>query len=144
DREIVRYMSGRRGLYAEICLAPGYQRDLIGHLWSTKLSRCRYSRLRPQPPDHPPLRLGGFKRMVQSPDQAHYRMIAKRVLDGAVVTFLGAGVNLCGQPESGVWAQGRHLPSGAQLTEPLADQFGFPDTKERTNLLRVSEYIDVM
>jgi len=82
--------------------------------------------------------------MVQSPDQAHYRMIAKRVLDGAVVPFLGAGVNLCGQPESRVWAQGRHLPSGAQLAEHLADQFGFPDTKDRTNLLRVSEYIDVM
>jgi hypothetical protein len=76
--------------------------------------------------------------MVQSPDEAHYRMIAKRILDGAVVPFLGAGVNLSGQPESGVWPQGRHLPSGAQLAEHLADQFGFPDTKDRTNLLRVS------
>jgi hypothetical protein len=82
--------------------------------------------------------------MVQSPDEAHFRMIAKRILDGAVVPFLGAGVNLCGRPPSVGWAQGQYLPSGIQLAEHLADHFGFADTKHRTNLLRVSEYIDVM
>ncbi len=82
--------------------------------------------------------------MVQSPDDAHYRMIARRILDGAVVPFLGAGVNQCGRPESGISARGRYLPSGTQLAEQLADYFGLPDTQDRTNLLRVSEYIDVM
>jgi hypothetical protein len=42
--------------------------------------------------------------MVQSPNEAHYRMIAHRILEGAVVPFLGAGVNLCGRPESASWA----------------------------------------
>ena len=38
--------------------------------------------------------------MAQSPDEAHYRMIADRILAGAVVPFLGAGVNLTGRSES--------------------------------------------
>ncbi len=82
--------------------------------------------------------------MVQSPDEAHYRMIAKRILDGAVVPFLGAGVNLCGLPASAEWSRGRYLPSGAQLAEYLAERVGFAEKKGRKNLLRVSEYIDVM
>jgi SIR2-like domain len=81
--------------------------------------------------------------MIQSPDEAHYRMIANRILAGKVVPFLGAGVNLCGRPESAPWARGQYLPSGAELAMYLAQRFDYPN-EDTTNLLRVSQYIDVM
>ena len=81
--------------------------------------------------------------MVQSPDEAHYRMIAKRILDGAVVPFLGAGVNLCGRPAEAPWARGQYLPSGAELSAYLARQVDYP-FDDTTDLLRVSQYVDVM
>jgi hypothetical protein len=82
--------------------------------------------------------------MVQSPDEAHYRLIAQRILDGAVVPFLGAGVNLCGRPAGVPWQRGRYLPSGAELATYLAIENGFPQDDDRTNLLRVSQYVEVM
>jgi SIR2-like protein len=81
--------------------------------------------------------------MVQSPDEAHYRMIAHRILDGAVVPFLGAGVNLCGRPDSVSWAVGRYLPSGSELAAYLAQRADYP-FEDTTNLLRVSQYFEVM
>ena len=81
--------------------------------------------------------------MVQSPDEAHYRMIAKRILDGAVVPFLGAGVNLCGRPDHTPWARGQYLPNGAELATHLARQVEYP-FDDKTDLLRVSQYVDVM
>jgi hypothetical protein len=81
--------------------------------------------------------------MVQSPDEAHYRRIAKRILDGAIVPFLGAGVNLCGRPEKTSWARGQYLPNGAELAKYLAGQVVYPFADE-TDLLRVSQYVDVM
>jgi hypothetical protein len=86
--------------------------------------------------------------MIQSPDEAHYRMIAHRILAGAVVPFLGAGVNLCGRPEPapwkpGPWAPGEYLPSGAELAAYLAQRVDYP-YDDITNLLRVSQYVDVM
>jgi hypothetical protein len=81
--------------------------------------------------------------MVQSPDEAHYRMIADRVLNGAVVPFLGAGVNLCGRPDSATFALGQYLPSGSELAAHLASQLDYPYT-DRTDLLRVSQYVDVI
>ena len=81
--------------------------------------------------------------MVQSATEPHYRMLAKKILAGAVVPFLGAGVNLCGRPESARFMPGQYLPSGAELAEYLAKRvdYPYPDT---TNLLRVSQYLDVM
>src|SRR5512144_1489952 len=58
--------------------------------------------------------------MSQVPDDKHYRMIAKLLVGGAVVPFLGAGVNLCGRPESVEWKVGRFLPSGGELAAYLA------------------------
>jgi hypothetical protein len=82
--------------------------------------------------------------MAQSPDETHYEMIADRILDGAVVPFLGAGVNLCGRPDSESWQVGRYLPSGSELAAYLASKVsGFPG-KDRTDLLRVSQYVDVI
>jgi len=81
--------------------------------------------------------------MIQAPDEPHYRMVAQRILAGKVVPFLGAGVNLCGRPESVAWARGEYLPSGAELAEYLSKRLGYP-YQDTTNLLRVSQYVDVM
>jgi hypothetical protein len=81
--------------------------------------------------------------MAQSPDEAHYEMIADRILAGAVVPFLGAGVDLCGRPDSESWKLGRYLPSGSELAAYLASKGRYP-YKDRTDLLRVSQYFDVM
>src|SRR4249919_2025564 len=89
----------------------------------------------------PPLRRS--RRMVQLPDEAHFRIVARKILAGAVVPFLGAGVNLCGRPESVSWQVGRYLPSGTELATYLASGNDYPG-EDRTDLLRVSQYVDVM
>jgi hypothetical protein len=81
--------------------------------------------------------------MPESPDEAHYRMIAQRILAGAVVLFLGAGVNLCGRPDSASFELGHYLPSGSELAAYLAGHVGYPYA-DRTDLLRVSQFVDVM
>ena len=82
--------------------------------------------------------------MVQSPDEAHYRMIAHRILDGAVVPFLGAGVNLCGRPEACAVGP-RSVPAERRRARgvPCPAQVDYP-FEDKTNLLRVSQYVDVM
>jgi SIR2-like domain len=81
--------------------------------------------------------------MAQSPNEAHYRLIADRILDGAVVPFLGAGVNLCGRPDSMKFELGHYLPSGSELASYLARHVKYP-YQDRDDLLRVSQYVDVM
>ena len=82
--------------------------------------------------------------MTQAPDHEHFQMVANRLLAGAVVPFLGAGVNLCGRPDATTWERGRYLPSGGELAAHLATGIGltypYPDTSD---LLRVSQYVDV-
>ena len=82
--------------------------------------------------------------MAQTPDGEHFQMVANRLLAGGVVPFLGAGVNLCGRPNTVHWEQGRYLPSGAELAAYLATaagvQYPYADTSD---LLRVSQYVDV-
>src|SRR5512144_2769325 len=80
--------------------------------------------------------------MSQAPDDEHYRMIAKLLVGGAVVPFLGAGVNRCGRPERTAWKLGECLPSGSELAEYLAREVDYP-YQDRTDLLRVSQYVDV-
>ena len=81
--------------------------------------------------------------MAQPPDE-HYAMIADRILAGAVVPFLGAGVNLCGRSESDAFEFGRQLlPSGHELAAYLAKRGHYTGT-DRTDLLRVSQYVAIM
>jgi hypothetical protein len=81
--------------------------------------------------------------MPQAPDDEHYRLLAKRMLAGAVVPFLGAGVNLCGRPaQPSPWRPGHHLPSGRELSEYLAAEMDYP-YPDSGDLLRVSQYVDV-
>jgi hypothetical protein len=74
---------------------------------------------------------------------AHYKTVIKAIADGRVVPFLGAGVNLCGRPEGEAWQRGQYLPSGGELSEYLADNFGYPASDKR-DLVRVSQYIAVV
>ena len=95
----------------------------------------------------------GVSPLAQPPDNEHYRMLVSRLLSGAVVPFLGAGVNLCGRPESTPWPDvgdpgaghpqyGRYLPSGKELATHLAQSIGYP-YEDSSDLLRVSQYVDV-
>src|ERR1017187_8827118 len=70
----------------------------------------------------------------------HYERVANRLLEGAVVPFLGAGVNLCDRPPGFEWApdQKEFLPRGSELADFLARQFVYPGTGR--DLLQVSMY----
>jgi SIR2-like domain/TIR domain len=83
-------------------------------------------------------------RAGRPPDEAHYRIVADRILAGAVVPFLGEGVNLCGRPDSVSWQVGHpYLPSMSELAAHLARESGYP-FKDRTDLMRVSQWVDVL
>src|SRR5215510_11809744 len=79
-----------------------------------------------------------------SPPDSHYTMVVKALVDGRIVPFLGAGVNLCGRPPRIKWKHGQaqYLPSGGELSTYLVKEFDYP-AKDRRNLLRVSQYIEV-
>jgi hypothetical protein len=81
--------------------------------------------------------------MAQSRNEAHYELIADRILAGAVVPFLGAGVNLCGRPDWEEWQVGRYLPSSSELAAYLA-RIGHYPYKDSTDLLRVSQYVAII
>ncbi len=74
---------------------------------------------------------------------SHYELVVRRFLDGRIVPFLGAGVNLCGRPEKTAWKQGQYLPSGGELAAHLAENFRYP-LADKNDLLRVSQYVDIM
>jgi len=70
---------------------------------------------------------------------AHCRMIALAFAYGEVVPFLGAGVNLSGRPKGQPWEPGKSLPSGAELSQWLAERSGYP-LPDADNLVRVAQY----
>jgi hypothetical protein len=82
---------------------------------------------------------------VSPPDRElprHLRTVARALLRGDVVPVLGAGANLCDrEPEEG-WTRGSNLPSGAELSRWLADEFEC-EVPDRGDLVRVSQYADV-
>ena len=80
---------------------------------------------------------------TSSPLDQHYTMVVKAILDGRVVPFLGAGVNLCGRPQEAAWQLGQYLPSGVELSTYLVKEFDYP-MSEIADLLRVSQYVAVM
>ncbi len=71
----------------------------------------------------------------------HYFLVAKRILEGEVVPFLGAGANLCGRPDGTPWAEGGNfLPDALELASTLAAEVGYPDPEDR-DLKRISQYV---
>lgn len=77
------------------------------------------------------------------PLESHYENVAEAFMEGEVVPFLGAGVNLMERPEGLSWKQGEFLPNGRELAEYLADHFKYKEAEERQDLNRVSQYVAV-
>jgi hypothetical protein len=73
------------------------------------------------------------------PDESHFRRLAGHMLDGNVVPFLGAGVNMWGRV-SGQPPAEPSLPNGTELARQLAPA-DWP--ADRLDLLRVSQYVDL-
>jgi hypothetical protein len=82
---------------------------------------------------------------VTEPLDSHLSLITNAIVDGRVVPFLGAGVNLCGRPPRLPWSADTpgYLPSGGELATYLASRFGYPADEPR-DLARVSQYVSVM
>jgi hypothetical protein len=74
---------------------------------------------------------------------AHCRIVTRRLREGRVIPFLGAGVNLCGRPQSADWQQTGWLPSGQELATYLAESYAYPPD-EGNDLLRVSQYVQAV
>ncbi len=86
----------------------------------------------------------------------HYQAIRKPLLQGRVIPFLGAGVNLVGRPTEPdptdpegkrtrlVPFAGKYLPNGDELTRHLVEKCRWPAEDKDVNLMRVSQYASVM
>jgi hypothetical protein len=74
-------------------------------------------------------------------DDDHFFLVAKRMLEGKVVPFLGAGANLCGRPEGQPFTKDEYLPNAGELAATLAAQVRYPDPDDR-DLMRISQYVD--
>ena len=83
---------------------------------------------------------------MPSPLDAHFKLVVKAILDGRLVPFLGAGFNVPGRPASSESWSGAcgFLPSGSELATFLAESFDYPDAMDRKNLVRVSQYVEVL
>ena len=89
---------------------------------------------RPQPPPAPrrPAPVGG-------PDELHYEEVAKLLgEEGALVTFLGPGVNTSDRVEA-VEGKAQALPDSEELATYLAEKFDFPS--EPADLAQVAQYV---
>jgi hypothetical protein len=76
----------------------------------------------------------------------HFKQVVRKMLNGIVVPLLGAGVNLSGRPPNFEYSgnQRDHLPSGRELAAYLAAEFDYPELANVDDLLRVSQFLEVM
>jgi hypothetical protein len=74
---------------------------------------------------------------------SHHDDVITALMQGELVPFLGAGVNLFGRQESEKYLPGQYLPSGKELATYLADAYKYPDS-DKYDLLRVTQYASVM
>jgi hypothetical protein len=72
----------------------------------------------------------------------HCQVLARRLAEGKVIPFLGAGANLCERPSGVSWQEGQYLPSGAELARHLAEVYAYPG-QDLSDLLRVAQYVDL-
>ncbi len=73
----------------------------------------------------------------------HYRAAINAMLEGRLVPFLGAGVNLCGRPARSAYvaSQRTFLPSGGELAQCLAERSARSDYLKKHDLAHVAEYV---
>lgn len=75
---------------------------------------------------------------------SHYNTVVAEMKRGKVIPFLGSGANLCGRPEGASFKPGgKYLPSGEELAQYLAENFGYQET-HALDLVRVAEYVALM
>jgi hypothetical protein len=74
---------------------------------------------------------------------AHCQVVWMRMLDGKMIPFLGAGVNLVDRPQGADWLHDEYLPSGSELSAYLARRYAFPGL-DSSDLGRVSQYVDLV
>ena len=72
----------------------------------------------------------------------HCQVVWRRLADGKVIPFLGAGASLVERPADVDWQQGGYLPSGSELAEYFAKSYRFPE-EGPLDLVRVSQYVDL-
>ena len=72
--------------------------------------------------------------------EAHCKVVRRRLIEGRVVPFLGAGASLCGRPLDVDPFRDPYLPSGPELATYLAGEFAYPQG-EAPDLVRVSQYV---
>ena len=71
----------------------------------------------------------------------HFEKVAHYLAEGELVPLLGAGVNVCDRSDAETYEYDRNLPSGKELSELLAAEYGYPTGREdRADLLRVAQY----
>ena len=71
----------------------------------------------------------------------HFDKVAHYLAEGELVPLLGAGVNVCDRTDAEVYEYDRNLPSGRELSELLATEYGYPAGRDdRADLLRVAQY----
>ena len=73
--------------------------------------------------------------------QRYCQIVCKRLEEGKVISFLGAGASLVDRPESAGWQSG-HLPTGSELAAHLAESYSFPE-EGPLDLLRVSQWVEL-
>ncbi len=74
-------------------------------------------------------------------DEHHFRRVARLIIEGKVVPFLGAGVNLVGRRPDEQFSLGRLLPSGAELAHYLAAAGALDEHQD--DLAKVSQNLAV-
>ncbi len=71
----------------------------------------------------------------------HFEKVAHYIAEGELVPLLGAGVNVCDRSDAETYEYDRNLPSGRELSELLAAEYGYPAGRDdRADLLRVAQY----
>jgi hypothetical protein len=76
---------------------------------------------------------------MQDVTDLHYHTVISAITSGRIVPFLGAGANLCDRPDGAPFElHGPYLPSGSELAQYLANNFGIPASPD---LARVAQYI---
>ena len=75
--------------------------------------------------------------------EEHFEKVAHYLAAGELVPLLGAGVNLCDRKDAEGYEYDRNLPSGPELSEVLASEYGYPAGRvDRTDLVRVAQYAE--
>jgi hypothetical protein len=77
--------------------------------------------------------------LFQSDLNAHYGRVIKKIIEGNVVPFFGAGVNLCGRPPKSSSEDDKYLPSHSELVKYLTKLSGYPEDAPQ-ELAQVAQY----